>query len=166
MASKQLRLLRHAKSSWSDPDLDDHDRPLTRRGREAATRLGAYLRQERIRPDLVLCSSAVRARQTLELLQLPSKVEVRIEDALYGADASSLLARVRRIEDAVDSALLVGHNPGIQDFASSLASDGDELGDKFPTAAMADLRLPVTRWKDVGPGVARLREFVTAKALG
>ena len=162
---KQLRLLRHAKSSWSDPSLDDHERPLARRGREAATRVGVHLREEQIRPGLVLCSSAVRTRQTLDLLQLPPKVDVRIEDGLYDADAEVLLDRLGRISDKVQSVLLIGHNPAIQDAAISLAGGADALVGKFPTAAMADLQLPIETWAEVRPGIARLRGVVIAREL-
>src|SRR6516165_3937456 len=109
MTSKLLVLLRHAKSSWADPDLPDHDRPLNARGRDAAALVGRHLRQEGPPPDLVLCSSAVRTRQTLERLELPNRVEVVIEDRLYGATAGSLLARIRQVPPGDETVLVIAH---------------------------------------------------------
>lgn len=166
MASKHLALLRHAKSSWSDSDLDDHDRPLAPRGRHAATRVGLYLRREGIAPDLVLCSSARRARQTLELLDLATHTEVLVEADLYGATAAVLVARLRRVSETAQSVLLIGHNPGIQDAAITLSTNPEDLSGKFPTAALADLLLPNTAWKDLSAGIARVHAFVTPRNLG
>lgn len=165
MAPKHLALLRHAKSSWSDSHLDDHDRPLTPRGHRAATRLGLYLRQEGIQPDLVLCSSAARARQTLGLLGLATAPEVLVEDELYAAAAAMVLARLRRVSETAQSVLLIGHNPGIQDAAISLASDPEDLVGTFPTAALADLRLPIVTWQELCPGIARLHALVVPRNL-
>jgi phosphohistidine phosphatase len=165
MVSKHLALLRHAKSSWSDPHLDDHDRPLAPRGRRAATRVGLYMRQEGIAPDLILCSSATRARQTLDLLDLATNTEVFVEDELYGATATVLLARLRRVGNTTRSVLLVGHNPGIQDTAISLATNPEDLTDKFPTATLAELLLPNAAWKDLRLGIARLQALVVPRNL-
>src|SRR5262245_53225155 len=120
MTSKLLVLLRHAKSSWADPDLPDHDRPLNGRGRDAAALVGRHLRQEGPHPDLVLCSSAVRTRQTLEGLELPGRVEVVIEDRLYGASAESLLSRIRQVPPGDGTVLVIAHNPGVEDLARTL----------------------------------------------
>src|SRR6202011_1415756 len=106
-----------------------------------------------------LCSSATRARQTLELLQLGSKTEVLIEDELYGAEASALLARLQRVPAAVGSVLLIGHNPGIEDLARTLVGDRHSLGERFPTAAVADLRLPIQTWEELDAGTGRLEAF-------
>src|SRR5579871_5914818 len=105
--TRQLHLLRHAKSSWDDPGLDDHDRPLAARGRRAAALVGACLRDDAIRPGLVLCSTARRARETLALLELA--VPVSFEGQLYGASAGALLERLRRAPGDVAAVLLVAH---------------------------------------------------------
>ena len=165
MASKHLALLRHAKSSWSNPDLRDHDRVLTPRGRRAAARMGAYIQEKGLVPDVVLCSSAVRACQTLDLLGLPADTEVLVEDELYGASASDLIGRIRGLDDATRSVLLIGHNPGIQDAAISLARSPGALGREFPTAALADFRVSDLEWKDLGPGVAELIALTTPRSL-
>ena len=166
MTSRNLALLRHAKSSWSDPDLADHDRPLTSRGRRGATRMGRYLRDTGFAPDLVLCSSATRARETLELLKLPPRSSVLVEDQLYGASATELVARLRGVDDTARSVLLIGHNPGIQDAATRLASKPERLAEKFPTAGLAVLVIPNAPWTDLQPGIGDLRSFVAPRSLG
>jgi phosphohistidine phosphatase len=167
----RLWLLRHAKSDWGDPDLADHDRPLASRGERDAARMSAYLDQEAIRPALVLCSSGLRARQTLVgvLAGLGTEIDVRIEPGLYTFDATALLERVRSIPVGdVSSVMLVGHNPAIQDLTLLLAGRGSGLGDvkaKFPTCALAEIQLPPTAWHDAGRGVGTLRRFVTPRSL-
>ena len=165
MLHKQLLLLRHAKSSWSDPDLADHDRPLNARGRQAATLVGRHLRASAPVPDLVLCSSARRTRETLELLDIGAATEVVVEDRLYGAGAGDLLARLRTVPAAVKSVLLIGHNPGIEQLAALLIDSDGATAESFPTAALADVRLPISAWADLDPGVGRLHAFVVPRDL-
>jgi phosphohistidine phosphatase len=162
---KRLFLLRHAKSSWEDEDLPDHDRPLAPRGRKAAKRMAKHLRQEGISPSLVLCSSARRTRETLE--RVGPDGEARIERELYGASASELLERLRRVPDDAESVMLIGHNPAVQELALELAADGDDLADverRFPTCALATMRLPGT-WGELQAGAAELVAFVRPKDL-
>ncbi len=161
--TRRLLLLRHAKSSWDDPSLADHDRPLAPRGRKAAKRIGAYLRSEQIEVGLVLCSSARRARETLERVDPPG--EVVIEPALYGASASQLLMRVHRLPDDLYDAMLVGHNPALEDLTTALARPGTELaGHKFPTGALATLAFSGP-WPTLAPGEATLTAFVRPREL-
>jgi phosphohistidine phosphatase len=162
---KRLFLLRHAKSSWDDADLADRDRPLAPRGRRASKVMARHLRDEEISPSLVLCSSARRTRETLEAVG-PSG-EVRIEDELYGASEAELLERLRRVPEEIESVMLIGHNPAIQELALGLASGGDRLEDverKFPTGALATLTLPGA-WRQLSPGSAELVAFVKPKEL-
>jgi phosphohistidine phosphatase len=162
---KRLFLLRHAKSSWDDADLADRDRPLARRGRRAAKVMARHLRGEKISPSLVLCSSARRTRETLDTVG-PSG-EVRIEDELYGASEAELLERLRRVPEAIESVMLIGHNPAIQGLALGLARGGDRLEAverKFPTGALATLTVPGA-WEELGPGSAELVAFVKPKEL-
>jgi phosphohistidine phosphatase len=165
IVAKRLALIRHAKSSWADPDLDDHERPLNARGRRAATLVGRHLHEAGLEPDVVLCSSATRARQTLESLDLPSATEVVVEDQLYGASASELLARLRTVPAAVGSVLVLGHNPGVEELARMLVDDDRALPAKFPTAAVADLRLPTRRWNELETHTGRLEGFVIPRML-
>jgi len=127
--------------------------------------MGEYLRREELQPDLVLCSSAVRACQTCELLGLTPQTEILVEDKIYGATATGLLDRLRGISSATRSALLIGHNPAIQEAAISLATDPAALTGKFPTAALAQFLLPDTEWRELQPGVARLASFVLPRNL-
>jgi phosphohistidine phosphatase len=165
---RTLWLLRHAKSSWDDPGLDDLERPLARRGVRAAALMGRYLEAERIRPELVLCSSALRTRETLAgvLPALGPDVVVRIEPAVYTFDARQLLAVLRETDGG--SVLLVGHNPAMQDLALALAARGERLADlaeKFPTGAFAEIALPAGSWSDLAEGSGELTRFVTPREL-
>jgi phosphohistidine phosphatase len=167
--ARTLYLLRHAKSSWDDPTLSDHARPLAPRGRRDAKRVAEHLRKLGVEPELVLCSSSARTRETLEFL-LPAipHSAVGYEDALYGASRDELLARIHSVPDEVESLMLIGHNPGMEDLALGLASSGDELGrvrEKFPTAALATLTF-ATSWSRLAPGEAVLESYVIPKQLG
>jgi phosphohistidine phosphatase len=165
---KRLFLLRHAKSSWDDPGLDDHDRPLAPRGRRASALIAEHLRRERIAPDLVLCSSARRTRETLERVMPaldPSKA--RFERALYGASSEKLLQRLREVPDEVQSVMLVGHQPAIQELALHLAGEGSELESvrgKFPTAALATLTF-AGQWSELARQSGELAAYVKPKQL-
>jgi phosphohistidine phosphatase len=166
---KQLFLLRHAKSSWDDSELVDHDRPLAPRGRRAATLIAEHLGQEGITPALVLCSSARRTRETLDRIipALGEGISVQIERELYAASEQRLLDRLRAVEDGVESLLLIGHNPGVEQLALSLAGGGQKLvvlRRKYPTGALATLEFS-GRWGDLRPGRAELTDFVTPKQL-
>lgn len=169
---RHLYLLRHAKSSWDDPDLPDHERPLAPRGMRDAKRMAAYLRDGHVAPELVVCSSARRTVDTLEPLRtgLPDAT-ILVEDDVYAASEDRLLDRLRRIPDGVGSAMLIGHNPGLQDLAISLAGKGDQglrkrLRSKFPTAALTTLAIEDGAWSSLEPGTAELVGFVTPKERG
>ena len=166
---RTLHLLRHAKSSWDEPALADQERPLAPRGRRAAKLIAEHIWREHIEPEVVLCSSAVRAVQTLDLLHaaLGSDVTVTVEDELYAASADELLERVRRLPGDVASAMLIGHNPGLEHLALTLASRGAELKrlkEKFPTAALATLDFGTT-WGRLAPGEAVLAAYVVPREL-
>jgi phosphohistidine phosphatase len=167
---KRLWLLRHAKSSWDDPGLPDPDRPLAPQGRRAADLLAAHLATSDVRPSVVLCSSSLRTRQTLAAIlpALGDALQIRIERALYVAGAAQLLERLRRLPNRVSSAMLIAHNPGIQDLAVALAAGGPALaglGEKFPTGALAGLELDVERWPDLDHGTATATALVTPRSL-
>ena len=169
--TRRLFLLRHAKSSWDDPSINDHDRPLAPRGRRAAARIAGYATKTGIRPDLILCSSAMRARQTLERIapSLGRDAETRIERSLYGASEDRILERVHAIPDDVDSVMMIGHNPAVQDLALLLANEGPlriRLADKFPTAGLATLAFGRIRWKDLDSESGELVDFVVPRRLG
>ena len=166
---RTLYLLRHAKSSWDDAALADHDRPLAPRGRRATKLLAKHIRGAGIVPELVLCSTARRVRETFEGISpaLGDDVEVRFEPKLYGASADELPARLQAIPENVESAMLIGHNPSIQTLAECLCGDGDELERirrKYPTGALATVQFPVA-WHELAPGAATLADFVSPKDL-
>lgn len=166
---KRLYLLRHAKSSRKDSSLPDHDRPLAGRGRRATKAMAAYLREHQIEPGLILCSSATRARQTLDGVApgLRGSPEVRIESELYELSATGLLARLQRIPDAVPSAMLIGHNPAMEQLGLDLAGGGPNLADlasKYPTGALATLEFPGS-WSDLVADRCQLVGFIKPRDL-
>ena len=165
-----LYVLRHAKSSWSDPALPDEDRPLAPRGRRAAKSVAKHLVREGIAPELVLCSPARRTRETLELLRpaLATATVVAVEDELYGASAGALVTRLRAIPEAVASVLLIGHNPALQDLILALAlpgSERDRLAEKFPTAALATLTFGAATWEQLADRGGLLAAYVVPREL-
>jgi phosphohistidine phosphatase len=166
---KRLFLLRHAKSAWDDPALRDRDRPLAPRGRKAAKRVARWARKHGVRPQLVVCSSAERAQQTLQGV-LPGLGEptVWVEMTLYAAGVETLLARVRALPEEVDEVMLVGHNPGLMELVLLLAAPGplrERARENLPTGALAELEMDVGRWADVSPAAARLTELVLPREL-
>jgi phosphohistidine phosphatase len=168
---RTLYLVRHAKSSWADPHLPDHDRPLAPRGLRAARRIAEHIRSEAVRPAFVLCSSARRACDTLDELKpaLGHHVEVVVTDDLYGADVGELLHRLGEVDGDIDPVMIVGHNPGLHDLALELTSDGDDaavaqLHTKFPTGALATLQLGRSSWGRL-PGQAYLVSLVLPRQL-
>jgi phosphohistidine phosphatase len=164
---KRIYLLRHAKSSWEDPGLADRDRPLAPRGRKAAARMGAYLREQRIRPDVVLCSPSRRTRETVERMgKALAKALVEVDEGLYAAGAEPLLDRLLRLPEARTSVMLVAHNPGLHDLTLALATGAPpRLAEKFPTGALATLEHDGT-WAELAPGSCSLTGFVVPRELG
>ncbi len=169
MGQRRLMLLRHAKSSWPASG-SDHERPLSRRGEHAAPLIGAWL-AEQAAPDLVLCSTARRARQTLSGLDaVAAEVERHFEEALYVATAEALLARLRSLAEEMRHVLLIGHNPGLQALAAMLAEQAnrglaDRIASNFPSAALALFDLRLDAWSDLGPGAVAAATLVTPREL-
>jgi phosphohistidine phosphatase len=160
---KRVWLLRHTKSSWDDPRLADQDRPLAPRGRKAAKRIARWASDNEVRPELVLCSTARRARETLDLVLAGfGGPQAEIEDGLYHASAADLLRRLRAVQESVMEVLLVGHNPALHELACVLAPPGPEA---FPTGALAELRLAIGTWTDMRPGCAELEKLVVPRSL-
>jgi phosphohistidine phosphatase len=167
-----LSLLRHAKSNWDNPGAKDFDRPLAKRGEEAAPRMGAFMAKNGIAPELILCSPAVRTRQTLDLVlpQLAGTATVAYEEAFYLAAPSVLLARLRKVGAKVHHLMIVGHDPGMQGLATELSGSGDAealeaLARKFPTAGLAVIRFKAREWAKIEPGKGHLEIFITPKML-
>jgi phosphohistidine phosphatase len=166
-----LHLLRHAKSSWADAGLDDHDRPLAPRGEKALHRIGEHLAGTAHPPELVLCSSARRTTMTLAGIaaSLPPGIDTSIEERLYGASSGELLERLRGVSDDVDGVMLIGHNPGLEDLAQVLVGAGDgalraRMTTKYPTGALATMSFSGS-WAALGPGRATLEDYVVPRDL-
>ena len=166
-----LHLLRHAKSG-RDEGVDDRDRTLSKRGREAARAIGKGLPKAIEAVELVLCSSSARTRETAELVLAAFDKPPRIlfEDALYLVGAGALLRRLRRLDEACSSVLVIGHNPGLHQLAVALAAPTSPgfkalAEGKFPTTARASFRVD-TNWAALERGRNPLVAYVTPKSLG
>lgn len=169
---KKVILLRHAKSSWDDPDLDDHDRPLNERGRRAAPVSAAWLAGRGHRPDTVLCSSAERARETFALAReaLGNPPEPEPERGLYHAMPARMRDRLAALDGACEVAMLIGHEPGIGALTRKL-SDGRarprcaRAFQHFPTAAAAVLEFDIADWSALAYGIGRFVDFAVPREL-
>ena len=166
---RRLVVLRHAKSAWP-VGVDDHERPLAPRGRRDAPAAGRALAEADCLPDLVLCSTAVRARQTWELAsaQWGTPPPVRLESRLYAAAVSDLLEAVHAVPAQVETLLLIGHNPGLADLVLALAGDAlddalDRVRAKFPTAAIAVLAWHGSGWDSLAPDMALLTDMTVPR---
>lgn len=173
-ALRQLLLLRHAKSSWDDPKLSDHARPLNARGRRAAEAMREAMHNLGLAPDIVLVSSARRTLQTLEALE-PWDDTPLIEpmDALYLATPAQILTVLNGVAETARSVLVIGHNPGLHEFAVMLVgehsmslanSETRKLQEGFPTGALAEFAI-VGPWGTLGEGGGRLTRFVSPRDL-
>ena len=142
---KTLLILRHAKSSWKKP-VADHDRPLNHRGKTDAPHVGELLRDADLVPDLIVCSTALRAKKTAEVVAKHSGYSGKIELAsdLYLAGPEAYRSVLRGASDAFDRVMVVGHNPGLEMFLTGLTG----LVETLPTAALAHVRLEIERWRD------------------
>ena len=162
-AVKTLLLLRHAKSSWDDNTLRDFDRPLNKRGLKAAPMVGGMMRKRKLRPELVLSSPAERAKETTRLVcEAAGLIAVaRYDDGIYEASARRLLEIVSRIEDAVNTAMLVGHNPGLEESLGVLTGEPHRM----TTASLACIELSIERWNEVTSGTGKLQWILKPKEL-
>jgi phosphohistidine phosphatase len=145
---KTLLVLRHAKSSWDDASLDDHERPLNARGRRDAPRMGDLLRTERLVPGLIISSDAVRAHATAVAVAEAAGYggEIVMEPLLYHAGPEDAIAVLQSVADAgADTVMIVGHNPGLEELVEQLTSESHDL----PTAALVHLTLPIDSWREL-----------------
>jgi phosphohistidine phosphatase len=170
---KTILLLRHAKSSPGAPGQPDHERPLNGRGKKAAELVAEHLLAEAPRPDLILCSTATRTRQTLAPLLdrlKPAAPPVALEKGLYLASEDVLLKRLRALPTTVATVLMIGHNDGMWQAAEALAGHGEEsllesLREKFPTGALATLQIEIDDWSKLQAGAATLAAYACPKDL-
>ncbi len=158
---KTLFLCRHAKSSWADPALSDFDRPLNERGLKAAPFMGELMRENKLRPNIVLSSPALRARATAEILKRSGALaaDIVFEHRIYEASPQGLRQVTAELNDSHNSAMLVGHNPGIEGFIRFLTGQLEPM----PTAAIAVINLNIESWKDVDDGCGELLNLYRPK---
>ena len=144
---KTLLVLRHAKSSWDDAALDDHERPLNKRGRRDAPRMGELVREHGLIPDVVISSDAVRARLTAEAVIEAARYAgaILLDRRLYLAGPADILSLLRTVGEKAETVMIVGHNPGLEELVAQLTGDWQDL----PTAALAQIVLPIDRWRDL-----------------
>lgn len=169
---RRLILLRHAKSDWP-ANVEDHERPLAARGRQASLIMGGYMAQERFLPDQVFVSTARRTQETWDLAQTAFGRNIARTDAqrLYDASADTILEVVRQTPSDVRTLLVIGHNPGLQELALELIGaegqpDLSHLRRKYPTAGLVVIDFDIERWSEVDKGIGRLDRFTTPKRVG
>ena len=144
---KTLLVLRHAKSSWSDPTLDDHERPLNKRGRRDGPRMGKLVREYGLMPDVVISSDAVRARLTAKAVVEAARYagEILLDPQLYLASPADIFSLLRTVHEKAETVMIVGHNPGLEELLEQLTGEQQDL----PTAALAQIVLPIDQWRDL-----------------
>lgn len=168
----RLYLLRHAKSSWANPALADYDRPLNKRGHNDLPKVARYMIEHNYQPERVLCSGAMRTRQTLAgiLPGLTSDTSIQLLSALYEGYAPDYLVQLRQNAQNYQSLMIIGHNTGMQEIALRLISKGNpkqiaDIKSKFPTGALAVLDFDATSWNDVSAQMANLTDFIKPRDL-
>ncbi|MBQ1480592.1 histidine phosphatase family protein [Sphingomonas paucimobilis] len=167
---KTLTLLRHAKSSWDDPVARDFDRPLNAKGRRAAAMIGRQLKSLDMGFDHILASPAIRVIETLDEVWggYGRRLEPVWDKAMYLASGVSLLDLVQTLPDDAEHVLMVGHNPGLEDLTLDLTMDGElreRVEDKYPTATVAQMTLPIDRWAEAKSNSATLVAFIRPRDL-
>ena len=148
---KTLLIMRHAKSSWKDADEADHDRPLNKRGQRDAPRMGAVLRQHDLTPELMLCSTALRARATAAAVAEACGFdgEIRLTPSFYAAGPDAYVNVLHTLDDDYERVMVVGHNPGLEELVELLTGEAETM----PTCAVAHVRLPLDRWRALRVGI-------------
>jgi phosphohistidine phosphatase len=161
---KTLLLLRHAKSSWDQPSLRDFDRPLAERGKRDAPRMGKALRDRGPHPELIISSPSTRTRATIKAIAASARfeAEIQFEESVYGASSAELIKLIRRLPEERTSAMIVGHNPGLEDLVGRLTGRSERM----PTAALACIEFQIDRWEDASDGEGKLAWLLTPKQLG
>ena len=162
---KTVLILRHAKSSWSNPGLADIDRPLNKRGKRDAPRMGAWLDAQELIPDLILSSPARRARKTAQAVSEYSSYdgEIEIIPDFYPGDAYTFIDTLMSIPDEYQSVMIVAHNPGLEELLYALSGESARM----PTSSLAQVELPLDSWRDLDDEVdGKLVNFWRVKELG
>ena len=169
---KTIFLLRHAKSSWNKPELDDFERPLAPRGIKSAEKIGKYLKKEKLLPDIIYCSKAVRAKETWELVNriVKKKNNINYKNKLYMANFSDFLNIIKETKDNFKSLMLISHNPGIENFALEIIKNKESekyknIDYKYPTGALSIIKFNIKKWNEVTSSTGEIYEFIKPKEL-
>ncbi len=165
---KFILLLRHAKSSWDDPSLEDFDRPLSKRGLEDAPRMGKYLKKVGYRPEYVVSSTAERARQTTQLSIEGMKRDENIikwDSGLYFESVNKYITAIHQAPSNTETIMLVGHNPLIEATATLLSGGRDRTAFRVPTAGLVCLESYAVRWDDINPGTCQVKWMMIPKVV-
>lgn len=160
---KTLFILRHAKSSWDNADLSDYERPLNERGLEAAPLMGGIMRTNQFQPALILSSPAKRAEQTAMLVKEAAGYggEIKFEERIYEASQARLLEIISEQNSRLESVMLVGHNPGLENLILALTGETHPM----PTAALAVIDLETNRWSEINSSTGKLRTLIRPKEV-
>lgn len=165
---KQILLMRHAKSSWENPDLKDFDRPLAKRGLNDAPRMGKYLREIKYKPAMVISSPAQRAKETTQLSMEAAKVDdeqISWNEDLYFGSARDYVLAIQSAPDEYERIMLVGHNPLMESTTGVLAGGQDKTAVRMPTAAIVCLESFANTWKSIAPGTCQIKWMMIPKVL-
>ena len=160
---KTLFVLRHAKSSWENADLSDFERPLNKRGLEAAPLMGKVIKENRFQPEIILSSPARRAKQTAEIIKEKAEIntEIKFEERIYEASPARLLEVVSEQSNNIERLMIVGHNPGLEGLVRLLTGQIEPM----PTAALAVIDLQITKWSEISSSNGTLRTLIRPKEI-
>jgi phosphohistidine phosphatase len=158
---KTLFVLRHAKSSWDNPDWSDFERPLNSRGLDAARFIGALVYERKFEPQIIISSPAKRAKQTAVLVKELAEISkpVKYDERIYEASPLTLFNLIREFDEKYESVLIIGHNPGFENLVRVLTGETVSM----PTAALAKINLDIEKWSDVENGVNELEFLLRPK---
>ena len=172
---KTIYLLRHAKSGWSDTNSDDFNRPLNEQGQQNAVQIGHHIAGQKIHPDLILCSAATRAQETLSYIRpfFPDTQAIQIEEPLYLAASETLLKYLMGLEDGVNSVLIIAHNPGLHELTINLAGRENigtsqllnQVMQRFPSGAITTVKNDSNQWMNLNQSESTLIDFVCPSDL-
>lgn len=169
---RKLTIIRHAKSSWKDFGASDFDRKLNKRGRKDAPAMGAYMASSSINPDLILCSAALRTKETLELLKESAgfSSEIQILEQLYLIGKPQLIKLLSKSSDDYNHICVIAHNPGLHELVLSLTADASpeiqaEINRNFPTSAMAHFELAINHWSELPDKKGSIKLYMTPGLL-
>ena len=169
---KTIFLLRHAKSKWGDPNISDFDRPLADRGIKSAKKIGKYLKKKNYTPNVVYCSSALRAKQTCECINriIKKKKNIIYKKDLYMSDSGTFIKFLKNTKDKYNSAMIISHNPGIENFAIEMIQNKDNeiydnINAKYPTGGLVIIKLKNSNWSKLKFESGEVCEFIKPREL-